>query len=143
MMYLVGSGSFVRCSIGSSSPPAADPNPSLASESLNLSSAIAGGTGFMLTVNGTNSVSPSTMQFSGNPLAASFVSGSPLQASIPAADIAAAISANIGDRKRSEEHTSELQSRLHLVCRLLLEKKKKCRLLLESLDHMQLAVCHW
>src|SRR2546422_2002677 len=36
----------------------------------------------------------------------------------------------LGDRvaqvgERSEEHTSELQSRLHLVCRLLLEKKKK------------------
>src|SRR2546422_1876929 len=30
-------------------------------------------------------------------------------------------------RVRSEEHTSELQSRLHLVCRLLLEKKKKKR----------------
>src|SRR2546422_6370156 len=30
--------------------------------------------------------------------------------------------------KRSEEHTSELQSRLHLVCRLLLEKKKKYRI---------------
>src|SRR5256884_466645 len=30
--------------------------------------------------------------------------------------------------RRSEEHTSELQSRLHLVCRLLLEKKKKDRL---------------
>src|SRR2546429_5763938 len=29
------------------------------------------------------------------------------------------------DRERSEEHTSELQSRLHLVCRLLLEKKKR------------------
>src|SRR5687768_18094699 len=29
---------------------------------------------------------------------------------------------------RSEEHTSELQSRLHLVCRLLLEKKKKSEL---------------
>src|SRR2546422_6842157 len=29
---------------------------------------------------------------------------------------------------RSEEHTSELQSRLHLVCRLLLEKKKKNKL---------------
>src|SRR2546422_8399053 len=28
-------------------------------------------------------------------------------------------------KARSEEHTSELQSRLHLVCRLLLEKKKK------------------
>src|SRR2546422_3422721 len=30
-------------------------------------------------------------------------------------------------RDRSEEHTSELQSRLHLVCRLLLEKKKIIR----------------
>src|SRR2546422_2374063 len=29
------------------------------------------------------------------------------------------------EKTRSEEHTSELQSRLHLVCRLLLEKKKK------------------
>src|SRR2546422_6997680 len=29
------------------------------------------------------------------------------------------------EHPRSEEHTSELQSRLHLVCRLLLEKKKK------------------
>src|SRR2546429_5422660 len=30
----------------------------------------------------------------------------------------------MGTTNRSEEHTSELQSRLHLVCRLLLEKKK-------------------
>src|SRR2546429_2606028 len=30
----------------------------------------------------------------------------------------------LGTRERSEEHTSELQSRLHLVCRLLLENKK-------------------
>src|SRR2546429_6748005 len=35
---------------------------------------------------------------------------------------------------RSEEHTSELQSRLHLVCRLLLEKKKKP-------DDMTIATC--
>src|SRR2546429_9504704 len=36
---------------------------------------------------------------------------------------------------RSEEHTSELQSRLHLVCRLLLEKKKKhARLILHPLS---------
>src|SRR2546422_8392746 len=34
--------------------------------------------------------------------------------------------------RRSEEHTSELQSRLHLVCRLLLEKKKKNNTLYES-----------
>src|SRR5687768_18091848 len=33
--------------------------------------------------------------------------------------------ASSGQQERSEEHTSELQSRLHLVCRLLLEKKKK------------------
>src|SRR2546429_3216231 len=33
---------------------------------------------------------------------------------------------------RSEEHTSELQSRLHLVCRLLLEKKKKTSYMKQS-----------
>src|SRR2546422_7936991 len=39
---------------------------------------------------------------------------------------------------RSEEHTSELQSRLHLVCRLLLEKKKRAvRCALPALDHPQ------
>src|SRR5690554_7698361 len=32
---------------------------------------------------------------------------------------------NVWDSSRSEEHTSELQSRPHLVCRLLLEKKKE------------------
>src|SRR5262245_65364601 len=32
------------------------------------------------------------------------------------------------DRRRSEEHTSELQSLRHLVCRLLLEKKKRNRI---------------
>src|SRR2546429_2392675 len=41
--------------------------------------------------------------------------GSGMQATIAAAR----------EIQRSEEHTSELQSRLHLVCRLLLEKKKK------------------
>src|SRR2546429_4812687 len=37
---------------------------------------------------------------------------------------------------RSEEHTSELQSRLHLVCRLLLEKKKHLETLLAVLRHL-------
>src|SRR5439155_16333607 len=37
-----------------------------------------------------------------------------------------------GNGKRSEEHTSELQSRGHLVCRLLLEKKKKIKILLDK-----------
>src|SRR3712207_8366243 len=35
------------------------------------------------------------------------------------------LGAGRGHRRRSEEHTSELQSRQYLVCRLLLEKKKK------------------
>src|SRR5437899_10019790 len=35
--------------------------------------------------------------------------------------------------KRSEEHTSELQSLRHLVCRLLLEKKKKSRIFIDIL----------
>src|SRR2546427_9243106 len=34
--------------------------------------------------------------------------------------------------KRSEEHTSELQSQSNLVCRLLLEKKKKCTATIKS-----------
>src|SRR5437763_8681568 len=37
-------------------------------------------------------------------------------------------------RMRSEEHTSELQSPMYLVCRLLLEKKKKKELLQEEAD---------
>src|SRR3712207_7004705 len=41
--------------------------------------------------------------------------------------------ATVGLRPRSEEHTSELQSRQYLVCRLLLEKKKKLRHLLHSI----------
>src|SRR2546422_3675456 len=41
--------------------------------------------------------------------------------------IVALIDIAITEGRRSEEHTSELQSRLHLVCRLLLEKKKTTR----------------
>src|SRR2546429_2452858 len=41
-------------------------------------------------------------------------------------------------RERSEEHTSELQSRLHLVCRLLLEKKKNIP---DLLTQRQAPVC--
>src|SRR2546429_1506761 len=45
------------------------------------------------------------------------------------------------DLPRSEEHTSELQSRLHLVCRLLLEKKKKRNRHAERLWRVLWAVC--
>src|SRR5258708_21521058 len=40
------------------------------------------------------------------------------------------------DRGRSEEHTSELQSPDHLVCRLLLEKKKKTKSTVEAKHHL-------
>src|SRR5260370_32161781 len=43
-------------------------------------------------------------------------------------------------RFRSEEHTSELQSHLNLVCRLLLEKKKKIAVTL--IDHLHVHVYH-
>src|SRR3989449_9225607 len=50
----------------------------------------------------------------------------PSQAAPPAAQCAYRLVPGMVRReRRSEEHTSELQSRLHLVCRLLLEKKKK------------------
>src|SRR2546422_7544170 len=42
---------------------------------------------------------------------------------------------------RSEEHTSELQSRLHLVCRLLLEKKKKQKKSTNHSAKQQIEVC--
>src|SRR2546422_6659792 len=41
--------------------------------------------------------------------------------------------------QRSEEHTSELQSRLHLVCRLLLEKKKNNK---QNQTSYRKAICH-
>src|SRR2546429_4671513 len=43
---------------------------------------------------------------------------------------------------RSEEHTSELQSRLHLVCRLLLEKKKKNKYIIYCLAQSVSIFCH-
>src|SRR5687768_17906384 len=43
----------------------------------------------------------------------------------PAPSLTSVLDDGVDGLRRSEEHTSELQSRLHLVCRLLLEKKKK------------------
>src|SRR2546429_6407836 len=63
----------------------------------------------------------------GNPRAAA-ARLADLEGRAPAADVGLAY-ALTGRADRSEEHTSELQSRLHLVCRLLLEKKNKCQLL--------------
>src|SRR2546422_3716612 len=57
---------------------------------------------------------------------AAFARACPADGSAPRQSARAAC-AQILPSRRSEEHTSELQSRLHLVCRLLLEKKKKNR----------------
>src|SRR2546429_7393067 len=46
--------------------------------------------------------------------------------------VSAADMEDILNELRSEEHTSELQSRLHLVCRLLLEKKKTLNILADQ-----------
>src|SRR2546422_3638613 len=51
---------------------------------------------------------------------------SPIESSISKACLPVKVSEGVRD-ERSEEHTSELQSRLHLVCRLLLEKKTRNR----------------
>src|SRR2546422_8596660 len=60
------------------------------------------------------------------PRTALVVLRTPRSASLTAsAEGKAAATSGSSRTRRSEEHTSELQSRLHLVCRLLLEKKKK------------------
>src|SRR5258707_9543826 len=46
-------------------------------------------------------------------------------------------------RRRSEEHTSELQSRQYLVCRLLLEKKKKITTIDRSQRHSSPLPATW
>src|SRR5579883_3616701 len=48
----------------------------------------------------------------------------------------------VNTRPRSEEHTSELQSRENLVCRLLLEKKKKTHTDMISLKHKNATTNH-
>src|SRR2546422_1110656 len=57
-------------------------------------------------------------------VSATISSRSPLAKSMTSTSDAAVFRKLDGLGTRSEEHTSELQSRLHLVCRLLLEKKK-------------------
>src|SRR2546422_2849032 len=75
---------------------------------------------------------PYTTLFRSAPLAGSKNRGSRFNSVVLPAPLGPMMAADVPARSlkltwrsRSEEHTSELQSRLHLVCRLLLEKKKK------------------
>src|SRR5437660_12519903 len=69
----------------------------------------------------------------GQPFVGAFHDGSGVEVSIPQNQHCTSFSVSVARQRdhdakshlRSEEHTSELQSRGHLVCRLLLEKKKK------------------
>src|SRR2546422_8535956 len=68
----------------------------------------------------------SALAFGPMPRYAAFLRGvTPMNAKMP--ELTQAFQSAGFTDVRSEEHTSELQSRLHLVCRLLLEKKKKQR----------------
>src|SRR2546429_951963 len=60
---------------------------------------------------------------------------------IPGSSNPIALSRSVSQRSRSEEHTSELQSRLHLVCRLLLEKKKNMTILFLGLSGTIVVMC--
>src|SRR2546422_6593152 len=71
---------------------------------------------------------PYTTLFRSHPDAGQAVRRPPLPHALrPLKNAALHRATRVGVLERSEEHTSELQSRLHLVCRLLLEKKKKQR----------------
>src|SRR2546422_7531223 len=52
-------------------------------------------------------------------------------------ELVAELGTELAQVGRSEEHTSELQSRLHLVCRLLLEKKKKKKTELQTISQIR------
>src|SRR5690242_21090919 len=76
-----------------------------------------------------SAVAPSIFQdgFGTRWLAVDAETGDPVEilAFAPAFAESPDFAAAVGERVRSEEHTSELQSHVNLVCRLLLEKKKK------------------
>jgi hypothetical protein len=88
-ILVMASGVLGGCAAPASTPaPKNNPAPSVTS--LSPTSATAGGTSFNLTVNGSNFISSSVVQWNGSARTTAFVSASQLTAAIPAADIAAA-----------------------------------------------------
>src|SRR2546425_3080046 len=68
----------------------------------------------------------------GNPIPVWRASSRRTSCALPFAHLREESAAHEGVRMRSEEHTSELQSLAYLVCRLLLEKKKKLNIFEQS-----------
>ena len=80
------------CADNAAKPPAPSPtpNPTPAIATISPASAQAGSASFTLTVNGTNFISASVINFGGTPLATTFVNATQLTAAVPAADVALA-----------------------------------------------------
>ena len=91
-------------------PKSCFPAPTITS--ISPTSAIAGGPAFILTVNGTNFVSGSTVNFNGSALATTFVSATQLTAAIPASEIATAGSFNVTVSKPAAGRRTPSASRL-------------------------------
>jgi len=94
ILFLAGCGSGAGSTANSPPPPPSGSNPTLnptpAITTISPNSAVAGGAAFTLTVNGTNFVAASTVNFGGTAPATTFVSATQLTAAIPPADIASA-----------------------------------------------------
>lgn len=96
-MCLVGIASLAiaACAGGSSTPPPPTPNPVPSVSSLAPTSVTAGGGSFVLTVNGSNFVASSLVQWNGSTRGTTYVSATQLTASIAAVDIALGGTANV------------------------------------------------
>src|SRR5579863_3272033 len=95
LIPLLAIAGFSGCGGSSSSTSTPPPNPVPSITSLSPASASAGGAAFTLTVNGTDFLSNSAVQWNGSSRATSYVSATELTAAINAADIATGGTANV------------------------------------------------
>src|SRR5579864_384028 len=93
LLAIAGLSGCGGSSSSTTTPPPENPVPSITS--LSQSSTTAGGAAFTLTVNGTNFISSSTVQWNGSGRTTTYVSATQLTAAITAADIATGGTANV------------------------------------------------
>jgi 6-phosphogluconolactonase len=90
LLFLVGCGGSTSQSLNNQPPPPSGSNPTPTITTISPSSAVAGGATFSLTIDGTNFVAASMVNFGGTARTTTFVSATQLTAAIPAAAIASA-----------------------------------------------------
>jgi len=90
LAFLAGCGGGTTQSLNNQPPPSSESNPIPTITTISQNSAMAGGAAFRLTINGTNFVAASTVNFGGMATATTFVNPTQLTAAIPAAAIASA-----------------------------------------------------